>query len=103
MSNAKNDMRTEYRLEDLDKGVRGKYFARTSKEKMLVTSDNSIVNDLESEVILLKAVWELIDTAANFSMFEIVGEGPASEIRFPTPIHQRFFNIILVDLTLPQY
>ena len=31
MSKAKDEMRSEYRREDLGKGVRGKYFERVSK------------------------------------------------------------------------
>lgn len=36
MSKAKDEMRSEYRREDLGKGVRGKYFERVSKGTNLV-------------------------------------------------------------------
>ena len=42
MNKAKDDMRTEYRLEDLGKGVRGKYFARVSKGTNLVLLDDTV-------------------------------------------------------------
>src|SRR5262245_61113155 len=55
------------------------------------------LTDAEIEVVVLKAVWELIDSAVNFTVLSIGGEDPDTEIRFHTSIHQRFFNIVLVD------
>src|SRR5947209_20495276 len=55
------------------------------------------LNDVEEEVILLKAVWELIDSMVNFEMLQLLGQDPDSSIMFETMTHQRFFNIILVD------
>lgn len=55
------------------------------------------LTDTEIEVIVLKAVWELIDLAVNYAVCSLGGEDPNSEIRFYTSIHQRFFNIVLVD------
>ena len=42
MSKAKDDMRTEYRREDLGKGVRGKYFDRVSKGTNLVLLNDKV-------------------------------------------------------------
>lgn len=56
------------------------------------------LTDTEVEIIVLKAVWELIDSAINYAVLSLGGEDPHSEIRFHTSIHQRFFNIVLVDL-----
>ena len=42
MSKAKDDMRSEYRLEDLGKGVRGKYFERVSKGTNLVLLNDEV-------------------------------------------------------------
>lgn len=42
MSKAKDEMRTEYRREDLDKGVRGKYAARYAKGTNLVLLDDKV-------------------------------------------------------------
>ena len=42
MSKAKDEMRAEYRREDLGKGVRGKYFERVSKGTNLVLLDGKV-------------------------------------------------------------
>ncbi len=53
---------------------------------------------LEKEIIFLKAIQELIDEMVNYEILDVVGTDPHSEIRFYSSTHQRFFNIILVDL-----
>ena len=42
MSKAKDEMRAEYRREDLGKGVRGKYFERVSKGTNLVLLNDKV-------------------------------------------------------------
>lgn len=42
MSKAKDEMRPEYRREDLGKGTRGKYFERVSKGTNLVLLDEKV-------------------------------------------------------------
>ena len=42
MSKAKDEMRADYRREDLGKGVRGKYFKRVSRGTNLVLLDNKV-------------------------------------------------------------
>jgi hypothetical protein len=42
MSKPKDEMRAEYRQEDLGKGVRGKYFARVSKGTNLVLLNDKV-------------------------------------------------------------
>ncbi len=42
MSKAKDEMRAEYRREDLGKGVRGKYFDRVSKGSNLVLLNDKV-------------------------------------------------------------
>jgi hypothetical protein len=54
-------------------------------------------SDIEQEVVLLKAIHELIDSMVNFEMLSLNGSDPDSEVRFKTVTDQRFFNIILVD------
>lgn len=44
MSKPDDDMRPEYRREDLGKGVRGKYFARVSKGSNLVLLNDKVAN-----------------------------------------------------------
>lgn len=52
----------------------------------------------EEEVIFLSTVTDLIDSMVNFSILQVVGTSPDAHILFPTATHQRFFNILLVDL-----
>lgn len=42
MSKASDEMRTEYRREDLGKGVRGKYFTRVSKGTNLILLNDKV-------------------------------------------------------------
>jgi hypothetical protein len=49
-------------------------------------------------VIVLRAVSELISSVVNFEVLSIVGEDPHTETRFPSATHQKYFNIVLVDL-----
>lgn len=56
-----------------------------------------VLSNVEEEIILLKAVHELIDSMVNFEMLDIYGSDPETNILFTTGTHQRFFNIILVD------
>jgi hypothetical protein len=42
MSKTKDEMRAEYRREDLGKGVRGKYFERVSKGSNLVLLNDKV-------------------------------------------------------------
>jgi hypothetical protein len=51
----------------------------------------------EQEVIVLKAVWELIDEMVNYEMFLRLTRIADVELRFNTMTHQRLFNVILVD------
>lgn len=52
---------------------------------------------IEQEVIILKAVKELIDEMVNFELLSLQGNDPDSNIMFKSITHQRFFNTILVD------
>ena len=54
-------------------------------------------NTIESEVIVLKAVTELIDSMVNYQMMSFLGDDPDSSILFHSSIHQCLFNILLVD------
>ncbi|HSK73743.1 MAG TPA: hypothetical protein VK892_18745 [Pyrinomonadaceae bacterium] len=55
------------------------------------------LNDIEEEIILLKAVNELIDSMVNFEMLDLYGDEQNTNILFETMTHKRFFNIMLVD------
>ena len=55
------------------------------------------LNQVEKEVIFLRAIKELIDEMVNWEVVKLVGEDPHSNISFNSMTHQRFFNILLVD------
>jgi len=56
------------------------------------------MTEIEEEVILLKAITELIDSEVNFEMLDILGTDPDCQVQFRTMTHHVFFNIVLVDL-----
>ncbi len=56
-----------------------------------------MLSDTEVEVVLLKAVKELVDSLVNPEILQVTGQDPDSEIRFHSSTHQRFFNIVLAD------
>lgn len=55
------------------------------------------LSDIEEEVVFLKAIKEIIDSRVNFAMLTLHGSDLDSTILFETSMHQRFFNIVLVD------
>ncbi len=55
------------------------------------------MNSSEREVVVLSAVFELIDTIVNFEML-VLGDTDPTTIRFKSATHAKFFNIVLVDL-----
>lgn len=55
------------------------------------------LSEIEEEVILLKAIKELIDSMVNFELFNLYENDPDSSILFNSTTHQKYFNIILVD------
>jgi hypothetical protein len=52
---------------------------------------------IEKEVIILRAVYALIDDMVNFVMMSISGADPHSQVTFKSETHLRLFNIMLVD------
>ena len=56
-----------------------------------------VMKNIEQEIIILKAVKELIDSMVNFELISIAGDDPDSSITFKSMTHQMFFNIMLVD------
>ena len=47
--------------------------------------------------MLLGGAWELIDEMVNFALLDLWGNGPDTEVRLHTHIHQRYLNVLLVD------
>jgi hypothetical protein len=54
------------------------------------------ISNIEQEVIILKAVKELIDSMVNYEMMSLLGADPNSTILFKSSTHQKIFNIVLV-------
>lgn len=52
---------------------------------------------MEQEIVVLKAVWDMIDEMVNFEIFERLPSTQDTSLMFCTRTHQRFFNIQLVD------
>ncbi|SMX35082.1 hypothetical protein [Actibacterium lipolyticum] len=58
---------------------------------------------IEQEVIVLNAIWGLIDEMVNFDMYAEDWSVSWSNIQFKSSTHARLFNVLLVDfLSLPQ-
>lgn len=53
---------------------------------------------IEQEIIFLNAILDLIDSMVNFEVLQVAGTSPDANILFHTSTHQRFFNVLLVDL-----
>ena len=52
---------------------------------------------VEKEVVLLKAIYDLVGSIVNFEMLSLIGEDPRSQVLFKSDIHNRFFNVLFVD------
>jgi hypothetical protein len=60
-------------------------------------------SELEREVIILYAVWSMIDELVNFEMFELLASTENTNLMFSTATHARLFNVLLADfLSSPQ-
>lgn len=55
------------------------------------------LSGIEQEVVVLKAITELIDSIVNFEVLTLSGTDP-TEVRFHSTTHAKFFNLMLVDL-----
>jgi hypothetical protein len=58
---------------------------------------NSCYTTIEQEVIVLKAVWELIGDMVNNEMFAPITRVKDASLLPSTMTHQRLFNILLID------
>jgi hypothetical protein len=59
---------------------------------------NGEFSPIEQEVIVLKAIWELIDDMVNYTMFTKLTDTADVTLNFNSSTHQRLFNILLGDL-----
>lgn len=63
MNKVEDDMRAEYRREDLGKGVRGKYFARYAKGTNLVLLDDRVAKAFPTAEAVNEALLGLLALA----------------------------------------
>lgn len=56
------------------------------------------ISDMEKEVLILRAAMTSIGSIVNYNILTLSHNDPESEIRFKSDIHQKYFNIILMDL-----
>ena len=61
MSKAKDDIRPEYRREELGRGVRGKYFARVSRGTNLVVLEDKVAKAFPNSEAVNEALLGLLD------------------------------------------
>ncbi|CAI8940246.1 hypothetical protein [Burkholderia ambifaria] len=54
-------------------------------------------SDIEHEIIVLYAIWDMIDGMVNFSMFEMLHETVDTNVMFTTSKHAQLFNVLLTD------
>lgn len=54
-------------------------------------------NEIEKEIIYLKAIVELIDSVVNHEVLSIHKGEDGTQVLFRSMTHQKYFNIILVD------
>lgn len=64
-TNKADDLRKEYRREELGKGVRGKYFSRYSRGTNLVLLDDRVAKAFPTAEAVNEALLELIELAAR--------------------------------------
>ncbi|MGL4229871.1 MAG: hypothetical protein ACRDAM_01040 [Casimicrobium sp.] len=76
MSKAKDEMRTEYRREDLGKGVRGKYFERVSKGTNLVLLDDKVAKMFPTAEAVNKALLGVIDLTEQTTRMATCSKSP---------------------------
>lgn len=60
MSKAKDEIRPEYRREDLGRGIRGKYFARVSRGTNLVVLEDKVAKAFPSSEAVNEALLGLL-------------------------------------------
>jgi hypothetical protein len=61
--------------------------------------NSMVLRPQEREVIILRAALESLDELVSHELFDLTGTDPDTEVVFKDSIHQRLFNILLVDIT----
>jgi hypothetical protein len=81
MNKADDEMRAEYRREDLGKGVRGKYFARYSKGTNLVLLDDRVAKAFPTAEAVNEALLGLLALASKTTRITSRSSGRAKARR----------------------
>jgi len=81
MNKAKDEMRKEYRREDLGKGVRGKYFERVSKGTNLVLLDKKVAKAFPTSAAVNEALVGLLALTEQTSRITSRSSGRAKARR----------------------
>ena len=81
MNKAKDEMRKEYRREDLGKGVRGKYFERISKGTNLVLLDKKVAKAFPTSAAVNEALIGLLALTEQTSRITSRSSGRAKARR----------------------
>ena len=88
MSKAKDEMRAEYRREDLGKGVRGKYFQRVSKGTNLVLLNDEVSKAFPTGEAVNEALLGLLALTEQTARTLVARSGrPASEPPFSSGVN----------------
>lgn len=81
MSKGKDEMRTEYRREDLGKGVRGKYFKRYTKGTNLVLLDDKVAKAFPTTEAVNEALLGLLSLTEKTARLRGRSSGRAAKRR----------------------
>ncbi len=76
-----DELRPQYRREDLGKGVRGKYFESYQKGSNLVLLDPDVAKVFPTEAAVNKALQSLIDVAQKSTGLTTRSTGRAKKLR----------------------
>jgi hypothetical protein len=81
MNTVEDDMRAEYRREELGKGVRGKYHARYSKGTNLVLLDDRVAKAFPTAEAVNEALLGLLSLANKSARLKSASSGRAKARR----------------------
>jgi hypothetical protein len=81
MSRAKDEMRPEYRREELGRGTRGKYFARVSRGTNLVLLDDEVAKAFPNSEAVNEALIGLLNLTEQTSRITKRSSGRAKARR----------------------
>ena len=57
-----------------------------------------LLGKVETEVVVLVAIYELIDSIVHKGLLDLSERAEFSEVRFKDAVHAQYFNLVLVDL-----